>query len=98
VDAILAAGAANSSNANRLHEIGTAAGFLGDLIADGSKLNPDWLESAKAVGITAGASSREVFVGDVIKALRRIGPVAVSVIPGREENIEFRPPAELVAG
>jgi hopanoid biosynthesis associated radical SAM protein HpnH len=85
VDAILAAGAANSSNANRLHEIGTAAGFLGDLIADGSKLNPDWLESAKAVGITAGASSREVFVGDVIKALRRIGPVAVSVVPGREE-------------
>ena len=88
---------ASSSNANRLPEIGTEAGFVSDLIADGSKLNPDWLESAKAVGITVGASSREVFVDDVIEALRRIGPVAVGV-PGREENIEFRPPAKLVAG
>ena len=35
---------------------------------------------------------------DVIAALRRIGPVAVSVLPGREENIEFRLPAELMAG
>jgi 4-hydroxy-3-methylbut-2-enyl diphosphate reductase len=62
--------AANSSNSNRLREIGTVAGFASDLIGDGSKLNPDWLKCAKAVGITAGASSREVFVDDVIEALR----------------------------
>jgi len=68
------------------------------LIADGSELNPDWLKDAKAVGITAGASAPEVLVDDVIEALRRIGPVAVSVLPGREENIEFRLPAELAAG
>ena len=37
-------------------------------------------------------------VDDVIEALRRIGPVTVSVLPGREENIEFRLPAELAAG
>jgi hypothetical protein len=40
----------------------------------------------------------EVLVGDVIEALRRIGPVTVSVLPDREENIEFRLPAELAAG
>ena len=33
----------------------------------------------------------------MIKALRRLGPVEVSVLPGREENIEFRLPAELAA-
>jgi 4-hydroxy-3-methylbut-2-enyl diphosphate reductase len=98
VDVILAVGAANSSNSNRLREIGTEAGFAGDLIADGSKLNPDWQENAKAVGITAGASAPEVLVDDVIDALWRIGPVAVPVPPGREENTEFRLPAELVAG
>ena len=48
--------------------------------------------------ITAGASAPEVLVDDVIEALRRIGPVKVSVLPGREENIEFRLPAELTAG
>src|SRR5258706_14106702 len=61
-------------------------------------MNRDWLNHEKAVGITAGASAPEVLVDDVIEALRRIGPVAVSVLPGREENIEFRLPAELTAG
>src|SRR5882724_7017698 len=71
---------------------------LSYLVADGSELNPDWLKDAKAVGITAGASAPEILVDDVIEALRRIGPVTVSVLPGREENIEFRLPAELAAG
>ena len=97
VDVILVVGAANSSNSNRLREIGTEVGVASYLIADGSELNPDWLKDAKAVGITAGASAPEVLVDDVIEALRRIGPVTVSVLPGREENIEFRLPAELTA-
>ena len=80
-----------------MREIGTEAGVASYLIADGSELNPEWLGRAKAVGITAGASAPEVLVDDVIEALRRIGPVTVSVLPGREENIEFRLPAELAA-
>ena len=98
VDVILVVGAANSSNSNRLREIGTEAGVASYLIADGSELNRDWLKHAKAVGITAGASAPEVLVDDVIEALRRTGPVSVSVLPGREENIEFRLPAALAAG
>src|SRR3954468_21081171 len=98
VDVILVVGATNSSNSNRLREIGTEVGVASYLIADGTELNPEWLKGAKAVGITAGASAPEVLVDDVIEALRRIGPVTVSVLPGREENIEFRLPAELAAG
>lgn len=97
VDLILVVGAANSSNSNRLREIGTEAGVASYLIADGSELNPEWLKDAKTVGITAGASAPEVLVDDVIEALRRIRPVSVSVLPGREENIEFRLPAELAS-
>jgi 4-hydroxy-3-methylbut-2-enyl diphosphate reductase len=78
--------------------IGTEAGVASYLVADGSELNPDWLRGVRAVGITAGASAPEVLVDHVIEALRRIGPVTVSVVPGREENIEFRLPAELAAG
>jgi 4-hydroxy-3-methylbut-2-enyl diphosphate reductase len=95
VDVILVVGATNSSNSNRLREIGTEVGVPSYLIADGSQLNPEWLKDAQTVGITAGASAPEVLVDDVIDALRRIGPVTVSVLPGREENIEFRLPAEL---
>jgi 4-hydroxy-3-methylbut-2-enyl diphosphate reductase len=96
VDVILVVGAANSSNSNRLREIGTEVGVPSYLIADGSELKEEWLKDAKTIGITAGASAPEVLVDDVIEALRRIGPVTVSVLPGREENIEFRLPAELM--
>ncbi len=61
------------------------------LIADGSELEPEWLEGAQTVGITAGASAPEVLVEDVIDALRRLGPVEVSTLPGRRG--EHRIPA-----
>ena len=95
VDIILVVGATNSSNSNRLREIGSEEGVPSYLIADGSELDPQWLEGADTVGITAGASAPEVLVDDVIQSLRRLGPVDVTVLPGREENIEFRLPAEL---
>jgi len=95
VDVILVVGATNSSNSNRLREIGSEEGVPSYLIADGSELDPQWLDGAETVGITAGASAPEVLVDDVIERLRRLGPVDVSVLPGREERIEFRLPAEL---
>jgi 4-hydroxy-3-methylbut-2-en-1-yl diphosphate reductase len=96
VDVLLVVGAANSSNSNRLREIGAEVGVPSYLIADGSELNPDWVRNAEAVGITAGASAPEVLVEDVIEALKRIGPVDVKVMPGQQENVEFRLPVELV--
>ena len=95
VDIILVVGATNSSNSNRLREIGEESGLPSYLIADGSELNPKWLEGVKAVGLTAGASAPEVLVEDVIDTLRRLGPVEVSIMDGRQEKIEFRLPAEL---
>src|SRR5271156_3944291 len=96
VDVILVVGAKNSSNSNRLREIGEEAGTPSYLIADGSELNPDWFRDAKTVGITAGASAPEVLVEDVIDALRRLGPVEVSELTSRQETIEFRLPPELI--
>jgi 4-hydroxy-3-methylbut-2-enyl diphosphate reductase len=97
VDVILVVGAKNSSNSNRLREIGADAGVPSYLIADGSELDENWVRGAKAVGISAGASAPEVLVEDVIDALRRLGPVEVSTLSGREENIQFRLPAELAS-
>ncbi|SDP16178.1 4-hydroxy-3-methylbut-2-enyl diphosphate reductase [Ralstonia sp. 25mfcol4.1] len=95
VDVILVIGATNSSNSNRLREIGTESGVPSYLIADGSELDPAWVRNADVVGITAGASAPEDMVEDVIAALRRLGPVNVSVMEGIEEHAEFRLPAEL---
>src|SRR6476646_5972195 len=75
VDVILVVGAQNSSNSNRLREIGAEEGIPSYLIADGSALQPEWVKDAEVVGLTAGASAPEVLVEDVINALRRLGPV-----------------------
>src|SRR5437764_4145900 len=98
VDVILVVGAKNSSNSNRLREIGEEGGTPSYLIADGSELDPSWFRSAETVGITAGASAPEVLVEDVIESLRRLNPVNVSQLTGRHETIEFRLPPELTDG
>jgi 4-hydroxy-3-methylbut-2-enyl diphosphate reductase len=95
-DVILVVGAKNSSNSNRLREIGVEAGVPSYLIADGRELDAAWVRDAAVVGITAGASAPEELVEDVVTALRRLGPVEVSVLPGIEEKVEFRLPAELL--
>ena len=97
VDVLLVVGATNSSNSNRLREIGTEAGVPSYLIADGSELDPAWVRGAAKIGLTAGASAPEAMVEDVIAALRRLGPVEVTTMDGLEENVEFKLPAELTA-
>jgi 4-hydroxy-3-methylbut-2-enyl diphosphate reductase len=95
VDVLLIVGATNSSNSNRLREIGTESGIPSYLLADGNELDPAWLQQAAVVGITAGASAPEAMVEHVIAALRALAPVEVSTMAGLEEHIEFRLPAEL---
>ena len=96
VDVIFVVGAKNSSNSNRLCEIGVEAGIPTHLIASGSEIRPEWLHDVEVVGITAGASAPEVMVRDVISALRRITPVEVFTLPGQDEHIEFRVPVDLL--
>jgi 4-hydroxy-3-methylbut-2-enyl diphosphate reductase len=95
VDVLLVVGANNSSNSNRLREIGTEIGIPSYLVADGSELDPAWVRDARVVGITAGASAPEAMVEHVIAALRALRPVDVSTMEGHEEHVEFRLPREL---
>jgi 4-hydroxy-3-methylbut-2-enyl diphosphate reductase len=96
-DVILVVGAKNSSNSNRLREIGEEAGVPSYLLADGSELLPEWVRGHRIIGLTAGASAPEAMVQDVIESLRALGPVEVTNLPGVEENVEFRLPVELHA-
>jgi 4-hydroxy-3-methylbut-2-enyl diphosphate reductase len=95
VDLVLVVGAANSSNSNRLREIAETAGVPAYLIEDASGLDPGWLDGVSSVGITAGASAPEDLVQDVIATLKRWSRVRVSTLPGVEEALRFRLPAEL---
>ncbi len=94
-EVILVVGAKNSSNSNRLCEIGLEEGIPSYLIADAAALDPAWVEGKTAVGLTAGASAPEELIQEVIEALKRLGPVVVEPMDGVKEDIEFRLPAEL---
>ncbi len=96
VDVILVVGAQNSSNSNRLREIAEEIGVKAYLIADHTTLDPEWLSGANAVGVTAGASAPEHLVQELIDRLRELGAGEVEILPGVEENVRFRMPAELV--
>jgi 4-hydroxy-3-methylbut-2-enyl diphosphate reductase len=92
---ILVVGAKNSSNSNRLCEIGKEGGIPSYLIDDASALDPSWVAGKDVVGLTAGASAPEKLIEEVIEALKKLGPVQVEPMHGVQEDIQFRLPAEL---
>jgi 4-hydroxy-3-methylbut-2-en-1-yl diphosphate reductase len=94
-DVVLVVGAANSSNSNRLREIAAEQGVAAYLIADADALQPQWLEGANTVGITAGASAPEELVQRLIDRLGELGAVEVEPLPGITENVRFHMPREL---
>jgi 4-hydroxy-3-methylbut-2-enyl diphosphate reductase len=95
VDVLIVVGAQNSSNSNRLCEIGKEMGVPSHLIADATEIRREWIEHAREIGVTAGASAPEELVLGVIDWLSQLGPVEISTIGGRDEAIEFRLPREL---
>ena len=95
-DVILVIGADYSSNSNRLREISEEAGTDSYLIPDAGGLEPAWLDGARTVGITAGASAPEELVQDLISRLGEMFDVAVTDLDGIEENVTFRLPRELL--
>jgi 4-hydroxy-3-methylbut-2-en-1-yl diphosphate reductase len=95
-DVIIVVGARNSSNSNRLREIGDEAGIPSYLVADSSEIDPEWVRDAAVVGITAGASAPEIVVEDVVRTLSAIAPSEVSTLDGPAETVSFRLPAGLM--
>jgi 4-hydroxy-3-methylbut-2-en-1-yl diphosphate reductase len=95
VDVILVVGAENSSNSNRLREIGAATGVPSYLIDSAAALEWAWLDHAASVGITAGASAPELLVQQVIGKLAGRYAVTVETLDGIAENVHFRLPPEL---
>ncbi|PRH84766.1 4-hydroxy-3-methylbut-2-enyl diphosphate reductase [Labrys okinawensis] len=97
VDVMLIVGSKNSSNTRRLWEIATEVGVRSHQLEDGSEFRTEWVNGAETIGITAGASTPEAMVQDVIATLKRLtGNVSIDVLPGKQERVSFRLPQELV--
>ncbi|MCG8537229.1 MAG: 4-hydroxy-3-methylbut-2-enyl diphosphate reductase [Pseudomonadales bacterium] len=94
-DVVFVVGSPNSSNSNRLRELAERCGATAYLVDDPQQVEKQWLESAKTIGVTAGASAPEELVLKVVNRLREWGGDTPNELVGREENIVFSMPKEL---
>jgi len=94
-DVLVVVGARNSSNSNRLREVGEQAGVRAYLVQDAGELEPGWFHENDRVGVTAGASTPEALVEAVLKRLADLGHADVREMGGPDERVTFRPPPEL---
>jgi 4-hydroxy-3-methylbut-2-enyl diphosphate reductase len=94
---IVVVGAPESSNSNRLVELARKAGVPGHLVQTAGDLDPAWFEDVDCVGVTAGASTPEVLVEQVVERLRTLSSdgVALRSLPPVDEGVVFQIPPEL---
>jgi 4-hydroxy-3-methylbut-2-enyl diphosphate reductase len=95
VDLLLVVGSRNSSNSNRLRELGEQLGVPAHLIEDAGEIEPYWLEGVARIGVTAGASAPESLVDGVRRRLQALGAASESEVGGPRETISFRLPTGL---
>jgi 4-hydroxy-3-methylbut-2-en-1-yl diphosphate reductase len=95
-DLLLVVGSENSSNSNRLVEVGQKQSTRSYLIEDYRSIAPEWLLDARTVAVTAGASAPDRLVDEVVSFLGSAGFGDVREIEVMPENVRFGLPPEIV--
>ena len=96
IDILLVVGARNSSNSNRLREVGEQLGVQSYLIQDAAELDAAWFREGMRVGVTAGASTPEELVRGLLSRLYSLGVSHVTELEGVAENVSFALPSALI--
>jgi len=94
-DVVIVVGSPNSSNSNRLREVAENLGRKAWLVDRAGEIRPEWIEGARTIGVTAGASAPEVLVQDVFAALQRLGAARVRELEGITESVTFPLPKSI---
>jgi 4-hydroxy-3-methylbut-2-enyl diphosphate reductase len=94
-DVLLVVGSENSSNSLRLRELALQIGTRAYLVDQVSQIDPAWIEGAKRIGVTAGASSPEYLTQAIVDRLKEIGSFEISEFGEPEPDIVFTMPREI---
>ncbi|MGW1729137.1 4-hydroxy-3-methylbut-2-enyl diphosphate reductase [Streptomyces sp. NPDC002306] len=95
-DLLIVVGSTNSSNAVRLVEVGLEHGAKAAHLVDfADEIDEAWLEGARTVGLTSGASVPEILVEGVLAYLAERGYHDVQTVRTTEEHLIFSLPKEL---
>ncbi|MEZ5080674.1 MAG: 4-hydroxy-3-methylbut-2-enyl diphosphate reductase [Thermoleophilia bacterium] len=97
-DLVLVVGSQNSSNSNRMVEVGQAAGAEAHLIENADAVDRSWLAGKERVALTAGASAPEVLVREVADLLVGSGFVQTGDELPSAEGVVFALPREVRIG
>ena len=96
VNLILVVGAKNSSNSNRLRDLGEESGVDTYLIETADDLDRKWFDNVESIGISSGASTPDELVKEVMNRISTFREIKIEMRPGIEENVVFKLPKELV--
>src|SRR6059058_1279168 len=94
-DLVLVIGSANSSNSNRLVEVARDHGAASYLIDNEAEVREEWLEGARVVGISSGASAPEELVQRLVDFFRARGTEDVSEFEVLREDVRFMLPKSI---
>jgi 4-hydroxy-3-methylbut-2-en-1-yl diphosphate reductase len=94
-DVIIVVGSQNSSNSKRLVEVSERCGTPAYLVDDAAEIRPEWIRSARRVGLTAGASAPPHLIDEVVGTLQALGRVEVIEREVTREDIRFTLPKEV---
>jgi 4-hydroxy-3-methylbut-2-enyl diphosphate reductase len=92
-DVVLVIGSRNSSNSNRLAELARELGTPAHLVDDDGSVDPAWLDDARTVGLTSGASAPEWLVHRMLAWLAERGFGRVEEVTLTEERVRFSLPS-----
>src|SRR5579872_3306640 len=96
-DLVLVIGSRNSSNSLRLVEVARDLGARAHLIDNAGELDPAWLDGARTVGISSGASAPENLVEELVELFRARGVSDVSELRVTREDVRFMLPKAIRA-
>ena len=91
-DLVLVIGSTNSSNSQRLVEVARERGAAAHLIDNENQVREEWLEGARVVGISSGASAPEELVERLVQFFRDRGTEDVSELELMREDVRFMLP------
>jgi 4-hydroxy-3-methylbut-2-en-1-yl diphosphate reductase len=91
-DLVLVLGSKNSSNSNRLVDVARDCGAESHLIDNETEVREEWLEGARVVGISSGASAPEELVSRLVDFFRARGTQDVEEFEVLREDVRFMLP------
>ncbi len=96
IDVLLVVGSKNSSNSNRLKDLGIEMGTKSYLMDSAENIDLNWFNGVSNIGLTAGASAPEILVEQVIEKMKLLFPdILVENMSGITENVNFKLPKRL---